>query len=41
MNESVICIMNVYLRPQWFEEQLQAIRNQTVKTKINNSLEQQ
>ena len=34
MNESVICIMNVYLRPQWFEEQLQAIRNQTVKPKL-------
>lgn len=34
MSNGIICVMNVFVRPQWFEEQLQAIRNQTIKPKL-------
>ena len=33
MDTSVICVLNVFNRPQWFQEQLAAIKNQTVKPK--------
>ena len=42
--EGIICVLNVYNRPQWFDEQLTAIQNQTLKPKLiivwnnNNSI---
>ena len=33
MDNGVICVLNVFNRPQWFQEQLAAIKNQTVKPK--------
>lgn len=33
MDTGVICVLNVFNRPQWFQEQLAAIKNQTVKPK--------
>ena len=33
MTNDIICILNVFIRPQFFEEQLNAILNQTIKPK--------
>jgi len=32
-DNGIICVLNVFNRPQWFQEQLAAIKNQTVKPK--------